>query len=39
MIKELGLRWALSILVFVLIASLLSGSILHLLLRVSGIEL
>ncbi len=39
MIKELGFRYAFSILLFVLVVSLLSGGILHLLLSVTGIRL
>ena len=39
MIKELGLRWALAILLFVMVMSLLSGGLLNLLLGISGINI
>jgi Fe2+ transport system protein B len=39
MIKELGFRYALSIFLFVLVASVLSGGILNLLLSVTGVRL
>jgi ferrous iron transport protein B len=39
MIKELGIRYALAILVFVMLASVLTGGLLNLLLRVTGVQL
>jgi len=39
MIKELGLRWALGILLFVMVVSLLSGGLLNLVLELSGITI
>ena len=39
MIKELGLRWALGILIFVMVISLLSGGLLNLVLELSGITI
>lgn len=39
MIKELGLRWALGILIFVMVLSLLSGGLLNLALELSGITI
>ena len=39
MIKELGLRWALGILVFVMLMSFLSGGLLNLMLQLSGVTL
>ncbi|HEM45972.1 MAG TPA: ferrous iron transporter B, partial [Alphaproteobacteria bacterium] len=39
MIKELGVRWAFSILFFVLVVSLLTGAALHLVLSLTGVSL
>ena len=39
MIKELGVRWALAILLFVMTVSILTGGLLNLLLRLSGITI